>query len=95
MGGLLLSMGIMVLGTILTRGQGTPRVLRIGEVLPGLFRGSKGALLDLGILLLFATPVAGVVVTLMEFLRKREKGFSLIALILLVLLAMGFGIALR
>jgi uncharacterized membrane protein len=96
--GLLLSIAVMVLGLVLTAARGkvsASQVLPLDQVLPHLRSGDPAAVLDLGILLLFATPLAGVVVALFEFLRRRDGPFSVITLLLLLILAIGFAVALR
>jgi uncharacterized membrane protein len=88
----------MTLGLILEairRDTGSGHVLPIDQILPNLGKVRPSAVLDLGILLLFATPVAGVVVALTEFMRSRDIPFMLITALLLIVLAGGFALALR
>ncbi len=98
LGGLALSIAIMALGLILVAfdgATGTGHVLPLDQLLPQLDRGKPSAVLDLGILLLFATPLVGVMVALAEFVRRRDVPFVLITGLLLVALAGGFVVALR
>jgi uncharacterized membrane protein len=98
LGGLVLSIGVMALGLILEaiKGDaGSGHVLPLDQILPNLGKARPSAVLDLGILVLFATPVAGVVVALAEFTRRREVPFMLISALLLIILAGGFALALR
>jgi uncharacterized membrane protein len=97
LGGLLLSIGVMVAGLVVAaaRGGETGTVLPLQRVLPALGNGSAPAVLDLGILLLFATPLAGVVAALISFALHRNARFVVISVALLVLLAVGFAVALR
>jgi uncharacterized membrane protein len=98
LGGLLVSIAVMVLGLVLAVAHGgneTKHVLRIEQVLPHLTNTGGSAVLDLGILLLFATPLLAVIVALVEFIRQRDTAFAGITALLLVVLAIGFGIALR
>lgn len=96
--GLLASIAIMLLGLILVAPEGTTtatRVVPLDRVLPDLVKGSRPALLDTGILVLFATPLLGVVVAFVHFVRLRDTAFSLITSLLLLVLLAGFGVALH
>lgn len=96
--GLLMSIAVMALGLLVTavqHGQNASRVLPLNQVLPQVAHGNGPALLDLGILLLFATPLIGVVVALTSFVRRRDAAFVAVSGLLLVLLAAGFLVALR
>ena len=98
LGGLVLSVGVMAFGLILQavrRDTASVHVLPIDQILPNLEKVRPSAVLDLGILLLFATPIAGVVVALAEFIRRREVPFIFITALLLIVLAGGFALALR
>jgi uncharacterized membrane protein len=98
LGGLLLSIGVMVLGLILVLLAGShaaSHVLPLDQVLSSVLQGKPSAVLDLGILLLFATPLAGVIVALAEFARQRDTPFVLISLGLLLMLTAGFAVALQ
>jgi uncharacterized membrane protein len=97
LGGLLLSIAVMALGLGLTaiRGGDTSHVLPLANVLPELAKGHTAAILDLGILLLFATPLAGVLAALVGFWREGDETFTVITLILLILLGAGFAVALH
>lgn len=97
-GGLIISIAIMVLGLGLVAGEGknaATHVVPLDRVIPDLLHGSRPAVLDSGILVLFATPLIGVVVALVQFVRRREAEFSLITALLLVVLAAGFLVALH
>jgi uncharacterized membrane protein len=88
----------MALGLILEavrRDTERVHVLPIDQIVPNLGKGRPSAVLDLGILLLFATPIAGVLVALREFIRRRDGPFMLITALLLIVLAGGFALALR
>ena len=96
--GLLLSIGIMVVGVVLATAQGgtaATSVVGLDRILSELARGSRSALLDAGILVLFATPLVGVGVALVEFIRQGDRAFSLIAGLLLLVLSAGFLVALH
>jgi uncharacterized membrane protein len=57
---------------------------------PGMERGIKAgncvAMIELGLLLLIATPVLRVAVSLFEFLRARDHRFAVLTLAVLVIL---------
>ncbi|MBV9282378.1 MAG: DUF1634 domain-containing protein [Chloroflexi bacterium] len=94
--GLLLSIAVMVLGLLLSAARGgSSHVLPLDQLLPHLARGDSAAVLDAGIILLFAAPLAGVVVALVGFARQRDTTFIVLSAALLVVLAAGFAVALR
>jgi uncharacterized membrane protein len=96
--GLLVSIALMILGLILVapeRQSVATRVVALDRIIPDLLAGSRPALLDTGILVLFATPLLGVLVAFMQFLRQRDTTFSLITAILLLVLGAGFVVALH
>lgn len=96
--GLLASIGVMALGLVVTAergGKDASRVLPLDQVVPHLARGEGPAVLDFGILLLFATPLIGVVVAMAWFVWRRDGSFVAVSGLLLVLLGLGFVLALR
>lgn len=96
--GLLLSIAVMLLGLALVAVQGknpTTHVVALDKIVPDLVHGSSAALLDAGILILFATPLLGVIVALVQFLRHGEQIFALITALLLLVLGAGFAVALH
>ena len=96
--GLLISIAVMLAGLVYGATQGktaSANVLSLNEVLPQLRKENPSALLDLGILLLFATPLAAVLVAWTEFLRWGDRTFALITGVLVVLLVAGFVVALN
>jgi uncharacterized membrane protein len=95
--GLLVSVAVMVLGLVLTALSGgkAGSVVRLSDLPARLAAGSAPAVLDLGILLLIATPPAAVATALLSFLRAQEDAFALISLLLLGILGAGLVIALR
>ena len=54
-----------------------------------LHRGTADGFLNLGILILIATPVLRVIGALIDFLRIRDRRFAAITLLVLVILAVG------
>lgn len=97
LGGLLLAVAVMIIGLIAAAVSGAhaSTVLPLDRILAALGRGQANAILDLGILLLFATPLIGVLVALAGFLRERDGTFTLITVVLLIFLLIGFAVALR
>lgn len=98
LGGLLVSIAVMMLGLVIAaidRTASTAQVLPLDQVLPRLGRGDPAAILDSGILLLFATPLVGVLVALIAFLHRRDAVFSWVTALLLVMLVIAFGVALH
>lgn len=96
--GLLLSIGVMTIGLVtaaLRGGSSTSHVLKLDQVLPHLLSADSAAVLDLGILLLFATPLIAVLVALLNFLLLRDMVFAAVTAVLLLMLALAFGVALR
>lgn len=95
--GLVLAIVVMILGLILTALQGGYKdtVLPLDRVGPALVNGKAPAVLDIGILILFATPLAGVLAALAGFVSRRNTVFVGITVALLVLLVIGFAVALR
>ncbi len=95
--GLLISVAVMGIGLVLAaiRGSTATHVLPLDRVVPRLLAGDAAAILDAGILLLFATPLLGVVVALVAFAMARDWFMTRVTVGLLVLLAVAFVIALR
>jgi uncharacterized membrane protein len=96
--GLWASIAVMVLGMLLTAlaGKSQPReVLPLNHLVSAIGAGNPRALLDVGILLLFATPLAGVLTALAQFVTSRDRAFTIIGVALLVILVAGFLIALH
>lgn len=59
----------------------------VGGVVSGVLRGDSAAIIQLGVLLLIATPVARVFMSVLGFLKERDwlyVGCSLIVLAILV-----------
>lgn len=61
----------------------------VGTVLPGAARGNGSSLIQLGVLLLIATPVARVVVMAVAFLLERDRLYLAISLAVLGILLVG------
>lgn len=96
--GLLVSIAVMVVGLIavaLAGSGGSAHVYPLDEVIPNLLKGKAPAILDTGILLLFATPLVGVLVALIEWIRQEDRAFILVTGGLVILLALSIVIALH
>ena len=61
----------------------------VGAVVRGAWALDPRALVQLGILLLIATPVARVALTLVAFLRQRDRLYVAVTALVLVLLLYG------
>jgi len=96
--GLVASIAIMVAGLVLAAAHGhnaVQHVLPLADVPSHLAQGDPASVLDLGILLLFATPLAGVLVAAAQFAQERDRQFLAISLMLLCVLCVGFIVGLR
>jgi uncharacterized membrane protein len=96
--GLLISIACMILGLVLVAPEGknaATQVVPLDRLLPDLAHGSRSAILDSGILVLFATPLVGVIVAFVQFVRRRDTAFSVITALLLIVLTVGFLVALH
>lgn len=105
-GGVLLAAAVTVAGSIplllihgrehpsyhIFHGSGTP-YRHLGAILQGVAHGDPLAIIGIGIVLLIATPISRVLLTLLGFLVERDRlytGFtSLVLLILLYSLLAG------
>ena len=63
------------------------RVRGFRQIIDGLERGSPSSFLDLGILLLIATPILRVVGSLIEFVNRRDWRYAVITSMVLLILA--------
>jgi uncharacterized membrane protein len=97
LGALLVSIAVMVIGLIavIATGASASNVLPLDRIWAHLARGDASAILDLGILSLFAAPLLAVAVALLQFLLQRDRTFAFVAALLLVVLAVAFGVALH
>jgi uncharacterized membrane protein len=84
--GMLLSMSVMLVGLVLFAfsPSGHDEIdLSPGEIVPGIAAGDPIAIIDLGIVLLIATPLTRVLTTLIIFVIDREPRFILASLLVL------------
>jgi uncharacterized membrane protein len=84
-GGMVLSMSVLLIGLALfalSPGE-LDTDLGPGGIADGLLRGDAIAVIDLGIVLLIATPLMRVLTTLVIFIADREPRFVLMSLVVL------------
>ncbi len=67
----------------------------LGDVIPGVLRLQAQDVVELGILILLATPAAYVVVALATFVRDRDVLFIGVSLALLGIVALSVGASLQ
>jgi len=99
-GGVFLSGGVTLLGVILffiqERGQALGDVTKLrypqtlGEVVAGVRHGSAVAIIVLGLLLLIATPVTRIAVSILAFANERDWRYVAITTVVLVILLISF-----
>jgi uncharacterized membrane protein len=100
--GVLVAAGVVLIGAILLLARqggapvsysvfhGEPELLRsIGAIVRGALALDPAAVVQLGLLLLIATPVARVAFTLVAFVLQRDRTYVLITSIVLALLLYG------
>lgn len=87
--GMVLSVSVMMAGLIMysvSSGEWEEKALSLNEIAAGIVHGNPIALIDLGILLLIATPLTRVISTTIIFLHSGEMRFVVIALLVLVVI---------
>jgi len=92
-GGVLVSVGVLLagLGIAAFEGRGMPTsVLEPQQLLGPLSTLRPAALLSLGILVLILTPVVRVALSLVGFLRERDRAYIGIASVVLLNLCVAF-----
>jgi uncharacterized membrane protein len=85
---LLLSQGSTTPNFSVFRGQ-PGNLTSLGLILKGAREGRGDSIVQLGILLLIATPIARVAFTLVAFALQRDRTYVLITLLVLLLLMYG------
>ena len=98
--GVLLSLAITLLGTVLlftldpsqavVRRTGPPVPHDLAGLLAGLLQLQPEAIIDAGLLLLIATPVLRVAVSVVAFLRDKDYVYTAITLFVLAVLLASF-----
>ena len=76
--------------TLAAAGDGNATLRTPADVLRGLAQGQPYAAVDLGLLVLLATPVLSVALSAASYLRRRDRAFSLITLFVLAVLTASF-----
>lgn len=95
--GYLLAIGLMLAGLligVITGDHVARQTDQIRDILPGVARLQAQDIVELGILVLLATPAVYVVVALLTFVRDRDKLFIGVCLALLGILSLSVGISL-
>ena len=96
--GFLIAIGLMLAGLLvgLVTGEHVERDTdRLRDILPGALELQAQDIVELGILVLIATPAAYIVVALFTFLRNRDGLFVAVCLALLGILSLSVGLTLR
>jgi uncharacterized membrane protein len=100
-GGVLLSAAIIALGTTMffwqaltgrgsVGGDAIPHTL--GDTLAGVAAGSPAAIVVLGLLVLLATPLLRIIVSVATFARERDWRYVAITLLVLAILLLSFAL---
>jgi uncharacterized membrane protein len=66
----------------------------LADVLPAVFDGKASGIVDLAILWMVATPVAGVVTTALGFFRIGDRRYGALSLVVLSVLAVSISLSL-
>ncbi len=96
--GFTIAIGLMLVGLLvgLVTGEHVERETdSLRDILPGVLRLRAQDIVELGILVLLATPAAYVVVALVTFLRDRDGLFAAVCLVLLGILLLSVGLTLQ
>ena len=96
--GFLIAIGLMLAGLlvgIVTGEHVEQDTDRLRDVLPGVLELQAQDIVELGILVLIATPAAYVIVALFTFLRNRDGLYAAVCLALLGILSLSVGLTLR
>ena len=86
LGGMFVSVAVMILGLVmfaLSDGSWEQVPLSIREIIEGMTQGNPIAVIDLGILLLRATPLTRVIAALVFFAHRGETKFVIVAVLVL------------
>ena len=93
--GMFLSVTVMIIGLIMfafSEGTWEAVPLSLTQILEGILQGNPIAVIDLGILLLIATPLTRVVAALVVFTINKETRFVLVAVIVLAVVGIAIAI---
>jgi len=94
--GVLTSVTVMIGGLLLIalrHESGAERPLPLSDVLGHALRLEGRGVLDLGILILFATPVLRVLTALAGFVRLGDRAFVAVTVVVLIFLGLSFAVA--
>lgn len=61
----------------------------LGEIVRGAFGGESTAIVQLGVVLLIATPILRVFITLLAFLHQRDRLYIVVTALVLAILLFG------
>lgn len=95
--GFLLAIGLMLAGLLvgLVTGEHVARQTdQLRDILPGVAQLKAQDIVEVGILVLLATPAAYVVVALLTFVRERDLLFVGVCLALLGIVGLSVGVSL-
>ncbi len=99
--GVLLSVGIIAVGMVITfvhhpnyfsSQPALGNLNKVGEVIAGVRRGSGQAIMTAGLLLLIATPVARVALSIVIFVIERDRLYVAITAAVFVILMIAFAV---
>jgi len=87
--GMVLSMATMMVGLLLyiASGSGDDKTIPFDDLLGELANGTPLAIVQLGILMLIATPLMRVVAATVVFAAEKDRQFVLISLFVLIMIA--------
>jgi uncharacterized membrane protein len=94
----MVSIAVMTVGLVLAERQGraeTSHVLPLDRIAPQLLHGDAAAVLDAGIILLFLSPLAAIVVAFAGFCWQRDVRFMAVTGTLILLALAGIAVAVR
>ncbi len=88
--GMLLSLAVLLLGLALyiVEPSGPEVDLSLPEIAQGVLRGDAIAVIDLGIVLLIATPLSRVITATVVFMVDREPRYAALSLIVLAMVSL-------
>ena len=99
--GVLLSVGIIAVGMVIafvhdpvsfSASPGTHVPNTIGEVIAGVHDGSGEGIMMIGLLVLIATPVARVALSIVIFVIERDRLYAAITAAVFVILMVAFAV---
>jgi len=96
--GVTLSIALMALGFLLLAARhelGRATWLPLARVVPRTLAGAPAGILDLGVLVLFATPALRVVAAIGLFAAERQRRYVVISTVVLLLLALSVAVSAR